>query len=66
MPGTCENCGSKMYHHGCTNCNEEAYIMDQYEELQADGVDCWPSQEFEERARKQQADHQKSEGEKGS
>jgi len=29
----CEDCGSKMDHHGCTWCNEESYIVDQYYEL---------------------------------
>ncbi len=29
----CEDCGSKMGHHGCTWCNEESYIVDQYYEL---------------------------------
>jgi len=30
----CENCGCKMFEHGCTNCNEELYILDQYIELE--------------------------------
>ena len=30
----CENCGSKMGHHGCTWCNEESYIVDQYYEME--------------------------------
>jgi radical SAM superfamily enzyme len=29
----CENCGNRMGHHGCTWCNEESYIVDQYQEL---------------------------------
>lgn len=29
----CVNCGSKMSHHGCTWCNEESYIVEQYYEL---------------------------------
>ena len=29
----CEDCGSKISHHGCTWCNEESYIVDQYYEL---------------------------------
>jgi len=29
----CENCGSIIGHHGCTFCNEESYIVDQYYEL---------------------------------
>ena len=31
--GHCEDCGSKIVHHGCTWCNEESYIVDQYIEL---------------------------------
>ena len=27
---TCEDCGSRMYSRGCTYCNEELYILDQY------------------------------------
>ncbi len=38
----CENCGCKIYRHGCVNCNEESYIMDQYHELDIPG----PSEEF--------------------
>lgn len=30
----CENCGCKMGHHGCTWCNEESYIVDQYYEME--------------------------------
>jgi radical SAM superfamily enzyme len=30
----CENCGSRMGHHGCTWCNEESYIVDQYYEME--------------------------------
>ena len=29
----CEDCGSIMGHYGCTWCNEESYIVDQYYEL---------------------------------
>lgn len=29
----CEDCGCKVYSNGCTNCNEELYILDQYHEL---------------------------------
>jgi len=32
MSKECENCGSKMGVHGCTWCNEESYIVDQYYE----------------------------------
>jgi len=28
----CKNCGSKVYSKGCVNCNEEAYILEQYYE----------------------------------
>ena len=30
---TCEDCGQLVSHHGCTWCNEELYILDQYYEL---------------------------------
>lgn len=30
---TCEDCGNKIGVHGCTWCNEELYILDQYYEL---------------------------------
>ena len=23
---TCEDCGSRVYQYGCTNCNEQDYI----------------------------------------
>ena len=29
---TCEDCGNKIGKHGCTWCNEESYIVDQYYE----------------------------------
>lgn len=29
----CEDCGNIMDHYGCTWCNEESYIVDQYYEL---------------------------------
>ena len=32
----CKDCGSIMDVHGCTNCNEESYIVDQYLELDMD------------------------------
>lgn len=28
----CEDCGCKMYKGRCTNCHEELYILDQYQE----------------------------------
>ena len=27
---TCEDCGNRIGIHGCTWCNEESYIVDQY------------------------------------
>ena len=33
MNNYCENCGCKMYSGKCTNCHEELYILDQYDEL---------------------------------
>lgn len=39
----CVNCGSKMGHHGCTWCNEESYIVDQYYEMEME----LPSQDTE-------------------
>ena len=29
---TCEDCGCKVYGGYCTNCNEEHYIEEQYNE----------------------------------
>jgi hypothetical protein len=29
----CENCGCKTFDGNCTNCNEEVFIMEQYNEL---------------------------------
>ena len=29
----CEDCGCKVFNGRCTNCHEELYILDQYEEL---------------------------------
>ena len=28
----CEDCGCAVYNGRCTNCDEELYIIDQYEE----------------------------------
>lgn len=39
MATYCENCGSIMDIHGCTYCNEELYILDQYDELEMDYPD---------------------------
>lgn len=33
MSNYCEDCGCKVYNGRCTNCHEELYILDQYEEL---------------------------------
>ncbi len=30
---TCEDCGSKMYNSGCSYCDEEIFIEQQYHEL---------------------------------
>lgn len=29
----CEDCGCKVFSGKCTNCHEELYILEQYEEL---------------------------------
>ena len=34
MAQYCEDCGCKVYGNWCTNCNEELYILDQYDELE--------------------------------
>lgn len=28
---SCPDCGSRVYNHGCVNCNEPAYIQEQIE-----------------------------------
>lgn len=33
MAKDCPDCGSRIGVHGCTWCNEESYIVDQYREL---------------------------------
>lgn len=33
MPNYCENCGCKVFSGKCTNCHEELFILDQYDEL---------------------------------
>ena len=35
----CEDCGCKMYNGACTNCHEEIYIQEQYEELEMEVPD---------------------------
>lgn len=32
MSKYCEDCGCPIGKHGCENCNEESYIVDQYYE----------------------------------
>lgn len=34
MKTYCENCGCAVYDGRCTNCDEELYILDQYDELE--------------------------------
>lgn len=46
---TCVNCGNSMGIHGCTWCNEESYIYDQYLELDMPG----PSREFCDKVKEQ-------------
>jgi len=36
---TCENCGCKMYNGKCTYCDEELFILEQYDELEMDYPD---------------------------
>ena len=45
----CENCGCRMSNGYCTNCHEEAYIMD----FQSEYMDREPSKEFQQLAEKQ-------------
>lgn len=33
MSNYCEDCGCKVFSGRCTNCHEELYILDQYDEL---------------------------------
>jgi hypothetical protein len=39
----CDDCGCKMYNGHCTNCHEEVFIVQQYQEL---GMEL-PSEETE-------------------
>lgn len=53
----CEDCGCKVYSGRCTNCHEELYIMDQYYELAAEGVEIEfpkPNSEFMQKVREQE------------
>lgn len=45
----CENCGTKMSNGYCTNCHEEAYIMD----FESEYMDRQPCDEFQALADKQ-------------
>ena len=60
---TCENCGSKIGTHGCTWCNEESYIADQYFEegmpLPDDETD-FMKKYYEQQSNKQHCDGCKS------
>lgn len=49
---TCEDCGSKIGTHGCTWCNEELYILDQYYEENMELPD--EDSEFMKKAKEQQ------------
>jgi len=48
----CENCGNRIGVHGCTWCNEELYIIDQYyeEDMELPSDDS----EFMQKAKEQQ------------
>lgn len=50
---SCENCGCAIGRYGCENCNEEAYILEQYYELDMP----LPSQEFQDKAAEQKRKH---------
>ncbi len=39
MKTFCEDCGCAVYDGRCTNCDEELYILDQYDELGMDYPD---------------------------
>lgn len=53
--GHCENCGCRIGRHGCENCHEEAYILDQYRDQEmAD-----PSPGFVEKADGQKLEHER-------
>lgn len=50
MSKHCENCGCNVGIHGCENCNEELYILDQYSEQGMDYPD--EKSDFIEKVRK--------------
>lgn len=54
MNNYCEDCGCKMYSGRCTNCHEELYILDQYDELEMDYPD--EDSEFMQKVRKEGKD----------
>jgi len=39
MKTFCEDCGCAVYDGRCPNCDEELYILDQYDELNMDYPD---------------------------
>lgn len=43
MANYCEDCGCKTYDAKCTNCHEELYILEQYDELEME----YPKEETE-------------------
>ena len=49
MKTYCEDCGCAVYDGRCTNCDEELYILDQYDELGMDYPD--EDSEFMEKVR---------------
>ena len=54
MNNYCDNFGCKMYSGRCTNCHEELYILDQYDELNMEYPD--EDSEFMQKVREQQKD----------
>lgn len=48
----CEDCGCKVFSGRCTNCHEELYILDQYDELDMPYPD--PESDFMKKAREAQ------------
>lgn len=52
MANYCEDCGCKVFNGGCTNCHEELYIIEQYDELNMAAPD--DETEFMRKAHEQQ------------
>ena len=53
----CEDCGCKVYSGKCTNCNEELFILEQYDELSGTEFELpYPNEdsEFMKKVRKQE------------